>query len=294
MGKFTFKTALFLLFLVTTENYENYAQVGVGTETPLVTLHLKGNPQNNSQADGILPPTITKLQLANKLSGTYTAVQEGTLVYVHQISQIPARAPSAHQVAKINIPGVYFFNGTQWILLEKEISEFKFVDFISVRASEPVERTGRISNNLIINDVNIGMSVPIVVPPRSVYKIHLIYSIPASETSNNSNVSGYLGIRFLKNNEELQIGSRKMALPPQNSGVSARSVHIGASFTDELINNTNQPQTYTYTLNGYIQPTTASYLSTYYNVRFNMWTEDGYNYNWGYGNVNLQIYGKSI
>lgn len=294
MGKFTLSTALFLLFLGSDFNHGLYAQVGVGTENPLVTLHLKGNPQNIRNADGILPPIITKIELANKARGTYAASQEGTLVYVNQIGIVPANAPSANQVMRVNNTGVYLFDGTHWVHLEKEVSEYKFVDFVSHQATQPVNKSGRISASLIINDVNIGMSVPVVVPPHSEYKIHLNYSVPASETSNNSNVSGYLGIRFLKNNEELQVGSRKMALPPQNSGVAARSVHIAANFTDVLVNNTNRPMTFTYTLNGYIQPTTSSYLSTNYYVRFNMWTEDGYNYNWGYGNVNLQIYGKSI
>ncbi|MBQ0117572.1 MAG: hypothetical protein KBS98_06625, partial [Flavobacterium sp.] len=292
--KFTITTALFLLFLVTSNQYNLNAQVGVGTDNPLVTLHLKGNPENSIIADGVLPPTISKSELANKAHGTYSSTHEGTLIYVHLVDAISPVAPSENQVNKINTIGFYFFDGHEWIHLEKKTTEYEFVDNISHVASRAVNTNGRITQNLIVNNLNIGMSLPIVIPPKTQYKIYLNYSLPAGETSNNNNISGYLGIRFLKNGSELQLGSRKMAIPPQNSGVNARSVHIAASFIDEISNTTNQNMTVTYTLQGYIQPTTSSYLTTNYNVRFNMWTNSGYNYNWGYGNMNLQIYGKQL
>ncbi|MFV0227499.1 hypothetical protein OBK05_07360 [Empedobacter falsenii] len=43
------------------------AQVGIGTESPQVTLEVVGKSTDASVADGVLPPSISKLDLAKKV-----------------------------------------------------------------------------------------------------------------------------------------------------------------------------------------------------------------------------------
>ncbi|MFV0139099.1 hypothetical protein OBK00_04300 [Empedobacter falsenii] len=47
-------------------NFVN-AQVGIGTESPQVTLEAVGKSTDASVADGVLPPSISKLDLAKKV-----------------------------------------------------------------------------------------------------------------------------------------------------------------------------------------------------------------------------------
>lgn len=47
-------------------NFVN-AQVGIGTESPQVTLEVVGKSTDASVADGVLPPSISKLDLAKKV-----------------------------------------------------------------------------------------------------------------------------------------------------------------------------------------------------------------------------------
>lgn len=82
------------------------AQVGIGTTDPKATLDIQGSPAQNNITDGIIAPRITGNQLQAK---TYTAEHEGTLLYV---TAIPTAASG--QVAEINTPGYYYFDGSTW------------------------------------------------------------------------------------------------------------------------------------------------------------------------------------
>lgn len=62
------------------------AQVGINTKTPKVTLQVEGSPSEKNIADGILAPKISRSQLAEKLSDTYSSNHEGTVVYVTDIN----------------------------------------------------------------------------------------------------------------------------------------------------------------------------------------------------------------
>lgn len=82
------------------------AQVGIGTTDPKATLDIQGSPAQNNITDGIIAPRITGNQLQAK---TYTTEHEGVLLYV---TAIPTAASG--QVAEINTPGYYFFDGSTW------------------------------------------------------------------------------------------------------------------------------------------------------------------------------------
>jgi len=82
------------------------AQVGIGTTDPKATLDIQGSPTLTSITDGIIAPRITGNQLQAK---TYTAEHVGALLYV---TEIPTAASG--QVAEVNTPGYYYFDGSTW------------------------------------------------------------------------------------------------------------------------------------------------------------------------------------
>ena len=82
------------------------AQVGIGTTDPKATLDIQGSPTLTSITDGIIAPRITGNQLQAK---TYTTEHVGALLYV---TEIPTAASG--QVAEVNTPGYYYFDGSTW------------------------------------------------------------------------------------------------------------------------------------------------------------------------------------
>jgi uncharacterized protein (TIGR02145 family) len=96
-------------------SFTSIAQVGVDTELPMATLDVVGNAANTAVADGIIAPRITRTQLINKGDATYGPDQEGTIIYVTDISG------SADTGKTINVTavGYYYFDGDQkWQSLE--------------------------------------------------------------------------------------------------------------------------------------------------------------------------------
>ena len=84
-----------------------YAQVGINNTGPKATFHVTGKTSQTAIADGIIAPTITRLELINKTA--YTSAQTGAIVYVSDLSgttNIPT--------AKILDVGYYYFDGTIW------------------------------------------------------------------------------------------------------------------------------------------------------------------------------------
>lgn len=112
------KTKFTLLILLL--SYFSIAQVGIGTQTPLATLQIDGEPTNTSKTDGLIAPKITKAQLIAK-SSLYGAAQAGTIVYVSDISG-GTNAPT------INIKriGYYYYNGTVWNTMESTAGTVSF------------------------------------------------------------------------------------------------------------------------------------------------------------------------
>lgn len=99
------------------------AQVGIGTDNPSTTLHVKEsrnvNGVNNTNAtDGVLIPKLTKQELALKsASNTYSTNTEGTLVFVSNTSGLIS-GPSSAKVVNITEPGFYFLNNQNlWVPL---------------------------------------------------------------------------------------------------------------------------------------------------------------------------------
>ena len=114
------------------------SQVGINSPTPRTTLDIAGKPNDINTTDGIIIPTISKADLAKKSNTTYTNNQNGTLVFINDITAPPAAPipPSLSQVSNINSIGFYYFNSatSRW----KPIDNFYSSD-------------GRLSGQRIVN-----------------------------------------------------------------------------------------------------------------------------------------------
>lgn len=90
------------------------AQVGINTTNPQATLDVAGST-NTSMRDGILPPRVSKQQLASKDVGIYGSAQTGTIVYVTDAATPTGTTPSIAEVGSIDNIGYYYFTGFQWV-----------------------------------------------------------------------------------------------------------------------------------------------------------------------------------
>lgn len=185
-------------------------------------------------------------------------------------------------------PGFYYWDGTRWrrLLTDQNLS-FQSIDFYSSEAASPVDQS--VGVNTIVNNINLGLTLSVIVPANSTAKIMLSYSEPIGTTS--FNVPGmFLGVRALKNGVELPAGSRKYTVFPTPAGLSTTMVTVSAQYLDLVINNSAAPITITYSLNGYVETANAGGSAS--NIRFNMWDGNpaNNNFNWGRGNFVAQAF----
>lgn len=92
-----------------------YAQVGINTAEPKSSLEIVGYPTNNTIPDGIIPPKLTKINLANKINATYGSDQIGSIVYITDVAEPLNTAPSFNKVSKITNIGYHYWDGSNWI-----------------------------------------------------------------------------------------------------------------------------------------------------------------------------------
>lgn len=96
------------------------AQIGINTDTPHATLDVAGST-NPTMKDGLLPPRISKQQLAAKDSDTYGSDQIGAIVYITDIISPTGLTPSLAQVGIIHHTGYHYFTGLQWVAITNNI-----------------------------------------------------------------------------------------------------------------------------------------------------------------------------
>lgn len=94
-----------------------FSQVGINTNLPASTLDIAGFPTSNTVLDGVIPPRLTGDQLGSKI---YTVNQRGAIVYV-TTDKVSSTNP---QVAYVNAPGLYQFDGSLWILTVGKLNLF--------------------------------------------------------------------------------------------------------------------------------------------------------------------------
>lgn len=96
------------------------AQVGINTSNPHATLDVAGTTDPNMR-DGLLPPRVSKQQLAAKEYGTYGSDQIGAIVYITDIISPTGLTPSIAQVGSIHNTGYHYFTGLQWVAISTNI-----------------------------------------------------------------------------------------------------------------------------------------------------------------------------
>jgi len=176
--------------------------------------------------------------------------------------------------------------------------KFALDNIYSVTASDPVERniSGTYTGSTIINDVDIQMGQNITIPANSVVMIVVNYSVPIGMGDNfdcaNSGL-GYYGIRFLKNGTEMPQGSRKFSFPSSEVKSTAKVSTVSSSYTENITNSTSTDVIITYSLHGYLE-LFASTIPNPCQVRFNMNSATGQNFNWGKANMNIELFKKPL
>jgi len=242
--------------------------VGVGTNAPDNSALLDLSATNR----GFLMPRVSLTSTTD--GATVPSPASGLMVYNSNTALSPYG------------DGLYYNSGTsaapQWSKLSPQTTDYQLLGVFTSVATAPVDQAA-IASGVIVNNINLGLSVPITIPANSTAKIAVDYSVPVGTVGSAGTELGYYGIRFLKNGTEAPEGSRKYSIPVGDNGSQMAS--ISGKFSETLTNSSSSPVTITYTLNGYIE---SSNLPT----RFNMWATSGNNFNWGKGSMGVTVFTK--
>ncbi|WP_137905846.1 hypothetical protein [Chryseobacterium sp. 2VB] len=232
-----------------------YAQVGINTASPTQTLDVNGNVRFR---------TVPQ----------YSTLLPTDLVMVLDADGVGKRLP----VTALHPPGKYTLD-----------------DVYSIVAANPVDRdiTGSWPFGSQVNNLNIGMTISVVIPANKDVQVVVNYSVPLGMGGNFDCANAallYYGVRFLKNGIEMPAGSRKFSFPAGSNG--AKMSTISASYIERIENNSSSDMTVVYSLNGYLElsGTTGSPCI----VRYNMQSASGENYNWGKATMSAQLYKKDL
>jgi len=166
-------------------------------------------------------------------------------------------------------------------------------DIVTLEAANSI-RSSRLYGEVTVDTLDIGMSQTIVVPANKEAVIKVTYSIPMGTEVDDSPVSTYMGIRFLRNGIEAPAGSRKFSLPLvgdaiDNSFDSISKMNSIAALYTEILPASSVVRTLTYTLNGYIEQNDSDDEGVYIFNRFTQNTADE-NFNWGNANMTVELY----
>lgn len=101
------KRNLLFLLLITSFGITR-AQVGINTTDPKSTVHILPTSTNNSTAEGIIAPNLTRGQLISKDS-KYTTDQQGAIVYITSLD-----GTATTKTNNITSVGYYYFDGNLW------------------------------------------------------------------------------------------------------------------------------------------------------------------------------------
>ncbi|MGX5683876.1 hypothetical protein ACWKWW_04885 [Chryseobacterium cucumeris] len=257
------------------------------TGLPLVLNPVGGNvgvginaPDNSALLDltatnrGFLLPRVS---LTSTTDGTTVpSPANGLIVYNSNTALIPYG------------DGLYYNSGTsgapKWDKLAPQTTDYQLLGVFTDSATAPVGQVA-LASGVIVNNIDLGLSVSVTIPANSTAKILVDYSVPmgTSVPSNGVPITGYFGIRFLKDGTEAPEGSRKFTLPEGTS--ASEMVSVSGKFSESYNNTSASPVTVTYTLNGYAE-------SNSYPIRFNMWSATGTNFNWGKASMAATVFTK--
>ncbi len=124
-----------LLILVLTAFLASYSQIGINTTDPKTTLHVIPKATDNTTAEGIIAPNLTRAQLISK-DAKYITDQRGAIVYVTDLSGTPST-----KTAQVTQAGYYYFDGTAWKPFGSGQSESKIDFFYAPPMVVPIDIT---------------------------------------------------------------------------------------------------------------------------------------------------------
>lgn len=102
-----------LLILSLFINFCLYAQtgrLGINTTNPLATLDVQPKNISGTTNEGIIAPKLSKQRVAS-----IAFPEEGTMVYVDDVSYAGSSSVADNRVSDITVKGYYFYNGTKWV-----------------------------------------------------------------------------------------------------------------------------------------------------------------------------------
>ncbi|MCC9019562.1 hypothetical protein [Flavobacterium lipolyticum] len=142
--------------------------------------------------------------------------------------------------------------------------------------------------------INLDLSVPIIIPPKSQAQIIINYNIPVMHSGDKPKSIGYMGCTLYKSvnggsDVELDMGSRKYTVP---GSYDQKGLAYGlpiAGFAIDIISNPGDtPMNILYKVDGYIEGSTEL-------IRFGMFAITSQNnYNWGRGAMSVQVSSRHI
>lgn len=242
--------------------------VGVGTNAPDNSALLDLTATDR----GFLPPRVSLTSVTD--GATIPSPAKGLIVFNSNTALTPYGE------------GVYTNSGTpaapKWDKLAPQTTDYQLLGVFTGTATFPVDQLAT-GNGVIINNLNLGLSVSVTVPANSTAKIVVDYNVPVGSTNTVGSELGYFGVRFLRNGVEAPAGSRKYTIPEGDNG--SQMVSTVGKYSESFNNTSASPVTITYTLNGYAE-------STNHPIRFNMWAASGQNFNWGVGSISATAFAK--
>ena len=177
---------------------------------------------------------------------------------------------------------------------EGHVSKFRSYLLYDVKgavAENPVSRT--LTGNETMNNIDLGLSTTLVIPPDVEAKVIINYSVPVGTELNQYPPSTYVGLTFLKGGAEMPSGSRKVTLISEdyeaNNAIS--NMNTISNVYIETFAPSSLGRLITYEVRGYIEQHVDS-GSNSYDYKFSMWDSTGPNYNWGKATLTSQIYIK--
>lgn len=244
--------------------------VGVGTNAPDNSALLDLTATNR----GFLLPRVSLTSVTD--GATVPSPAKGLMVYNSNTALTPYGE------------GLYTNSGTpatpKWDKLAPQTTDYQLLGVFTDTATAPVGQIA-LPSGTTVNNIDLGLSVSVTIPANNTAKIVVDYSVPMGTGVQYTGVpiTGYFGIRFLKDGIEAPEGSRKFTLPEGTTG--SEMVSVSGKFNDTFNNTSASPVTVTYTLNGYAE-------SNSYPVRFNMWSATGSNFNWGKASMAATVFTK--
>lgn len=232
-----------------------FSQVGINTNNPQTTLDVAASISTNTK-DGILPPRITKQDLAAKDAGVYGISQTGAIIYVTSTKTPIGKTPSLAQVNNVRAIGHYYFNGSEWIpytstniytsdgtLLSNRIVKQETYTLAFTSTSKNGFSIDGTTFSVDAENHRIGLGT---VSPET--KLHVISTVPNSNRFNlidaTSGTNQY-GIVALRNTSPLATGNTSL-LGFTNSGPTSGGANwaIGSVRTGSTLTNGSEEDFY--------------------------------------------------